>query len=162
MSSDRKKHTVQEFLVTGFFTGYLPIIPGTFGTLIGVLIYVLLSPYSLVYYIVLVVFVLLSVKLSEYAVKHIFKNKRSPHIVIDEMTGFMVAMISFPFIKGDLDSIRYLAFGFILFRLFDIWKPVNSLKLKGGVGIVLNDLMAGVFTNLFLQFLRFSPHLQLF
>ncbi len=152
-------HKIGEFLVTGFFTGYFPFFPGTIGALVGVAIYMLLSPYVLFYYLSLPLLVIAAVALSDYAEKHIFKEKGSPHIVIDEIVGFMITMISFPF-DGSIESYKYLVIGFILFRLFDIWKPypiAHTKKLEGGVGIVLGDILAAVYANLFLQFIRINP-----
>jgi phosphatidylglycerophosphatase A len=93
---------------------------------------------------------------SDYAEKHIFKIKDAPHIVIDETVGFLIAMTSFTFDRS-LESIKYLVIGFILFRAFDIFKPYpikDSQKIEGGFGIVIDDFLAAVYTNLFLQFLR--------
>lgn len=149
---------IKEFLVTGFFTGYIPFLPGTFGTLIGVAIYVMVSQYFVAYYIILVVLIVTAVPLSGFAEKKIFNKKNSPHIVIDEIAGFMLAMTTFPFWYGSFESLRYLVIGFVLFRLFDAWKlyPARHFdKLKGGYRIVADDLLAAIYTNLFLQFLRF-------
>lgn len=153
------KSRLGEFLVTGFFTGYFPVFPGTIGALVGVAIYILLSPHTLAYYLLLPLLVTAAIALSDYAIKHIFKGKDSPHIVIDEIVGFLVTMISFPF-DGSLDSYKYLVIGFILFRLFDIWKPYpisRTKSMEGGVGIVLGDILAAVYANLFLQFIRINP-----
>jgi phosphatidylglycerophosphatase A len=149
---------VREFIVTGFFTGYIPVMPGTFGTLVGVLIYVLLSKFGFFYYALIAVLLIMSVPLTDYAEKHIFHEKDSRRIVLDEVVGFLIAMVSFPF-DGSLDSIRFLVIGFLLFRLFDIWKPYpirDSQNLHGGFAVVIDDVLAAVYTNLFLQFLRLN------
>jgi phosphatidylglycerophosphatase A len=156
---------LREFLVTGFFIGYIPFFPGMFGTLMGAGIYVLLSEFAYVYYPVTALLLIIAFPLSDYAEKHIFKETNSPHIVIDEIVGFMVAMTSFPFIAkwgGPVDSvtlssIKFLVIGIILFRVFDSWKPFpikRALNIGGGAGIVLDDLIAAVYTNIMLQFLR--------
>lgn len=159
MAEESKKgflHKIQEFIATGFFIGYIPFAPGTFGTLIGVAIYIFLSPVPVVYYPLILLLLVGAVPLSDYAEKHVFKVKDSPHIVIDEVVGFLITMISFHF-TPDLSGIKYLVFGFGFFRLFDIWKPYpikKSQKLEGGLGIVIDDVLAGVYANLFMQFIR--------
>jgi phosphatidylglycerophosphatase A len=155
MKNDRFKK-FQEFLATGFFIGYLPVMPGTFGTLIGVAIFVFLSRFGAFYYILVVLTLIVAVIVSDYAEKNIFKIKDPKHIVIDEVVGYMIAMVSFQF-DASLDSIKYATIGFVLFRLFDIWKPYpirHSQDLPGGAGIVIDDILAVIYTNLFLQFLR--------
>ncbi len=160
------KHNIgkklKEMAATSFFVGYTPYIPGTMGTLVGAVIYVFLSPFIVFYYISIAVLLALAVWVSDYAEKHIFKMKDAPHIVIDETVGFLIAMISFPF-EPTLDGIRYLVIGFILFRAFDIFKPYpikDSQKIEGGFGVVIDDVLAAVYTNLFLQILRFLPSIS--
>ena len=156
---------LREFVVTGFFVGYIPIFPGLFGTLLGAGIYVIVSEFPFVYYPLTVFLLAIAFPLSDYADKHIFSEKNSPHIAIDEMVGFLVAMVSFPFVAkwgGPMDSvtlssIKFLVMGIILFRLFDSWKPFpikRVLHIGGGAGIVLDDILAAAYTNIVLQFLR--------
>jgi len=157
---NKKTFGLKKMLATGFFLGYIPFIPGTMGTLLGVVIYIFLSPYSLFYYIGIGVLIFIAIWVSDYAETHIFKIKDAPHIVIDEILGFLIAMVSFPF-DGSLESIKYLVIGFILFRVFDIFKPYpikETQKLEGGIGIVADDIMAAIYTNFFLQFLRLLPY----
>lgn len=145
-----------EFLVTGVYFGYSPIIPGTIGTIWGIVIYIFLSNKIIFYYFFLLIFIVFAVILSDYSEKNIFKIKDSPHIVIDEIAGYLITMISFKYNRS-LDSIKYLIIGFILFRIMDIMKPFpikNLQKLEGGIGIVIDDVVSGIIANLFLQFLR--------
>jgi phosphatidylglycerophosphatase A len=156
---------LREFLVTGFFIGYIPFFPGLFGTLMGAGIYVLLSQYAFVYYPATALLLIISFPLSDFAEKHIFKETNSPHIVIDEIVGFLIAMASFPFIASwggpvdsiTLSSVKFLVIGIVLFRIFDSWKPFpikRVLNIGGGAGIVLDDVIAAIYTNIMLQFLR--------
>ncbi len=148
---------IKEMVATSFFVGYSPFMPGTMGTLVGVALYIFLSTFTIYFYIlVIAVLLVIAVWVSDYAEKHIFKIKDAPHIVIDETVGFLIAMTSFTFDRS-LESIKYLVIGFILFRAFDIFKPYpirDSQKIEGGFGIVIDDFLAAVYTNLFLQFLR--------
>lgn len=149
---------LQEILATALYTGYIPFMPGTFGTIVGVVIYIFLSRYTVFYYPLLVLLVIIAVVVSDYAEKHIFKVKDPKHVVIDEVVGFLISMVSFQF-NWSLESLKYLLIGFVVFRVLDIWKPYpirQTQVLEGGLGIVIDDVLAGVYTNLFLQFLRIN------
>lgn len=132
--------------------GYVPILPGTAGTGIGVIIYlifskigVLLNPLS--YLVMLVIFVGAGVWISGRCNQY-FKGNDNSSIVIDEVGGFLIAMFALPF------SMRFLLLGFILFRTFDITKPFKIekiQKLPGGWGIMADDIAAGILANLVLQ-----------
>ncbi|MFO0752859.1 MAG: phosphatidylglycerophosphatase A [Thermodesulfovibrionales bacterium] len=81
-----------------------------------------------------------------------FGQHDSKHIVIDEFVGYLAAMLFLPL------TVPYLAASFFLFRLFDILKPppIRSIdrKVRGGVGIMLDDAAAGLCTNGLLQLWR--------
>jgi len=139
---------------TGFYTGYFPFAPATFSTLtLGIIVYLLVSLLPPLFYGMLTLIICaVAVWLSGRA-EHIFQEKDCRHIVIDELAGFLVTMFLIP--RG----LVYLASGFILFRLFDIIKPppanfFNQRK-KGGLDVVLDDLIAGVYANLVLQAVRY-------
>lgn len=143
------------FLATGGFVGYIPWARGTFGTLIGVLVFVFLSPYPIVFYILLAILLILSFPITSYAEREIFKNKDSEYIVIDEIVGYMIATIGFVFTFTP-EGITVLVLTFVIFRLFDIFKPypiVHVQSLEGGVGIVLDDVFAGIATNVVVRVL---------
>lgn len=134
---------------TGFGVGHSPIAPGTLGTLIAIPAYYFLSEIpSPLYEITLIGFFFLSVWISENA-ETFFGKKDDRRIVIDEMIGFLITMLWVP------KTIPFILTGFFLFRFFDILKPfpIRHLekRLKGGFGIVLDDVMAGVYANIVLQ-----------
>jgi len=136
-------------LATGFGVGYSPVAPGTLGTLVAVLIYYFLSEVpSPIYEITLIGFFFLSVWISENA-EIFFGKKDDQRIVIDEIMGFLITMLWVP------KTTAFIIVGFLLFRFFDILKPfpVRHLekKLKGGYGVVLDDVMAGVYANIILH-----------
>jgi phosphatidylglycerophosphatase A len=136
-------------LATGFGVGYSPIAPGTLGTLIGIPVFYFLSNISSpIYEITLVGFFFLSVWISENA-EIFFGKKDDQRIVIDEIMGFLIAMLWLP------KRILFIIVGFFLFRFFDILKPfpIRRLekKLKGGYGVVLDDVVAGTYANIALQ-----------
>ena len=137
------------FLVTGFGVGYSPVVPGTLGTLVAVPVYLLLSriPPPL-YELTLLAFFFFGTWLSDHAGRY-FGNKDDQRIVIDEIMGFLVTMLWIP--KTGLTILM----GFLIFRFFDIVKPfpirIVENKFKGGWGVVLDDVLAGIYANLCLQ-----------
>ena len=137
------------FLATGFFSGYLPGAPGTFGTLIGLPICYLLSGFQIgLSVIITVLFIGLSVALASKA-ETILAQKDPPQIVIDEIAGLMVTFVGLPF------NVQTAVLGFIIFRVFDILKPIPirwlDARIGGGRGIVVDDVVAGVYANLVLR-----------
>ena len=136
-------------LATGFGVGYSPVAPGTLGTLIAIPVYYFLSAIpSPIYEITLIGFFFLSVWISENA-EIFFGKKDDQRIVIDEMIGFLITMLWVPKVT------HFIVIGFFLFRLFDILKPfpIRRLEggLKGGFGVVLDDVIAGVYANIILH-----------
>ena len=149
-----------DFLATGFYSGKLPKMPGTWGTLAALLLvsavkFIFDPAVMQVHTIVLAVFVIaVSIYVSNKAVdlKLYGENKDPQQIVIDEFAGFFVAIAALPF--------EYFTFvaAFILFRFFDIKKiwPANKLEqLPRGYGITLDDVAAGVYSNLYIWVILF-------
>jgi phosphatidylglycerophosphatase A len=137
------------FIATGFGVGYSPIAPGTLGTLVAILVYYFLSEISPpLYEITLIGFLFLSVWVSGNA-ETFFKKKDDQRIVIDEIIGFLITTLWVP------KTIRFVIIGFFLFRFFDILKPFPIRRLekvfKGGFGVVLDDVVAGVYANIVLR-----------
>jgi phosphatidylglycerophosphatase A len=119
--------------------------------MLGVLLYFLLSCFSgSVYLLFLLGFTAVAVYVAREA-EVIFRQKDAPCIVVDEVAGLLWTMI---FVSP---AIYAVITGFILFRFFDIVKPfpVRLLedKLPGGYGVVGDDVMAGIYSNLVLQVL---------
>ena len=140
-------------LATGFGVGYSPVAPGTLGTLIAIPVYYFLSEIpSPLYEITLIGFFFLSVWVSENA-ERLFGKKDDQRIVIDEIIGFLITMLWVP------KTIRFVMIGFFLFRFFDILKPFPIRRLekrfKGGFGVVLDDVAAGVYANVVLQIVSY-------
>lgn len=140
------------FLATGFGVGYSPIAPGTLGTLVAIPVYCFLSEIpSPLYEITLVGFFFLSVWIAENA-ERFFGKKDDQRIVIDEIIGFLITMLWIP------KTVPFTIIGFFLFRFFDILKPfpIRRLEkgLKGGYGVVLDDVMAGVYANIVLHLIH--------
>ncbi len=133
---------------TGFGAGFSPIVPGTMGTLIAVPIYYFLSSiFSPLYELTLFAFFFFSSWVAGQAERY-WEKKDDRRIVIDEIMGFLVTML---WVRK---SPLFIAGGFILFRFFDILKPfpIRHLEhVKSGFGVVLDDVLAGVYANIVLQ-----------
>jgi phosphatidylglycerophosphatase A len=137
------------FLATGLLIGNVPFAPGTFGSLIGLPLAFLLSRLNLllsVSFILLFVFFAIAVA---SAAEKILSKKDPAKIVIDEIAGLMVTFAGLSF------NLRTAIAGFIIFRAFDILKPfpIRALerKVPGGGGVVLDDVLAGIYANLILR-----------
>jgi phosphatidylglycerophosphatase A len=137
------------FVATGFFIGNLPFAPGTFGSLIGLPLCFLLSRLDLLKSLIcILVFILFAMGIASAAEK-IIKQRDPGQIVIDEIAGLMVTLAGLPF------NMKTALAGFIIFRVFDILKPFPIRMLDrsvgGGSGIVLDDVMAGIYGNLIIR-----------
>ena len=136
-------------LALGFGTGCAPMMPGTIGTLIGILFYLPMQTLSWPFYVgITVVLFSLGVWLCDVTARHLGVHDHGG-IVWDEIVGFLITMTAVP------PDWRFVLLGFVLFRLFDIWKPwpISWLdrKLSGGLGIMSDDVLAGIYALLVLQ-----------
>lgn len=137
------------FLALGFGSGYMPRMPGTAGTVVGVICYLPISGLGLLAYISLVfVLFILGVALCHKTATDLAVHDHGA-IVWDEMVGYLVTMIAAP------AGWAWIIAGFVLFRLFDIWKPwpINwsDRAVSGGIGIMLDDVFAAVYAMAILQ-----------
>lgn len=145
------------FLAFGFGSGLMPKIPGTWGTLAALPLYLLMSLFSpLIYLVFIFGFFFLGVWVSEKVTQDLGQEDYSG-IVWDEIVGFLVTMFYLPF------NWLWIFAGFILFRFFDILKPgpiaLVDKHIKGGLGVMLDDLLAGIFSCAFLHILVWFLHL---
>jgi phosphatidylglycerophosphatase A len=140
------------FLATGFGSGLMPFAPGTAGTLVGVLICLLCLPMPWILRL-LFVFVLLAVSIYVAGqVEKIYQKKDDQRIVIDEIIGLQITMLPVTI------NVLNLCAGFVLFRIFDIWKPFpirNLQGLPGGWGVVADDVAAGIYAGAIMWLLKF-------
>ena len=138
-----------KFLATGFGSGFAPLAPGTAGTLVGIPLYWVFSvlPWP-IRLITVLAFTSLAWHISDET-ERLFGRKDAPCIVIDEIAGLQWTLF------GVDPTAPHVALGFVLFRLFDITKPFPARlfqeRLPGGLGVVADDLAAGVYGNLVLQ-----------
>lgn len=132
-------------------TGYIKYAPGTFGSLAGLVLWVLFVPQNYIFHLFAIVCMfIISVAFSSMA-EDIYGRKDDQRIVIDEVAGVWVALAFLP------KTILFLTLGFFLFRFFDVKKPFfikKIQKVKGGLGITIDDIAAGVCANIILQLLN--------
>ncbi|MCI5968660.1 phosphatidylglycerophosphatase A [Helicobacter sp.] len=141
------KDFLQKMFLTLFFSGLSPIAPGSIGALVALPLGFLIS-----YYIAPSTLLLSALLIAAIAIKTInaYEQQGLPHdckqIVIDELAGvwISIAMIG--------HSLFGLFLSYVLFRIFDIWKPsvIGKIdkKVKGGLGVMGDDLLAGFFAGL--------------
>lgn len=138
-------------LAIGFGSGLSPIVPGTVGTLMGILIYLTVAQLSLPIYLALtVILFFLGIGICNITAHYYFAGNKDPRAIVwDEIVGFLATM---SFIEASWFNI---ALGFFLFRFFDIVKPYPGSyvdkHMDGGLGIMLDDIVAAVYANLSLQ-----------
>ena len=142
---------IVKYFVTFFGVGLAKKAPGTWGTLATVpLVLILSAAGPVIYMSVTVLLIALAILASE-----MYEKKKGGHdhkeIVIDEVVGFLITMTWLPM------TWQSLALGFALFRLLDIWKPLPigylDKKVQGGLGVVIDDVAAGIIASLILQYL---------
>lgn len=146
--------SIQLWLAAGLGSGFLPKMPGTWGSLLALLpIYFILQSKSsflllLAFVVVCSLINLLVADAAEQA-----WGEDPGQMVIDEWAGQAVAFLGIAWMNAPI-SFALLLIGFILFRIFDILKPLGIKKLqnlKGGWGILVDDLLAGFYAMLILQ-----------
>jgi phosphatidylglycerophosphatase A len=141
------------FFSSVFGLGYVKYASGTLGSLAGILFWVLFVPDIYIFQVfVLAEIFIISVLFSSLA-EDIYNKKDDRRIVIDEVAGVWFSIAFLP------KTFMFLFLGFLLFRMFDIGKPLfigEVQKIKGGLGITIDDVIAGIFTNAILQILKFE------
>lgn len=143
----RLKDFTVKTISTFFYVGYLPFIPGTFGSIFGLFLFFLVKDSPFLYAGVTLLITVLGFSVSGQAEK-IFGQKDCRYIVIDEIAGMLLSLMFLPY------DLKLVIAGFVIFRLLDALKPypIGRLeRLKGGVGVMSDDIMAAVYTNLILQ-----------
>jgi phosphatidylglycerophosphatase A len=138
---------------TFFGVGYLPFIPGTFGSLAGLGLYFCVKDNSLLY-----LFTILLVCLAGFAscgrAEELFGKKDPKYAVIDEVAGMLISLFLVPY------AVRWVVIGFFVFRLLDTLKPFPASRfqnMRGSLGIMGDDIVAGLYCNIVLQLvLRFA------
>ncbi len=139
---------------TLFGVGLLPFAPGTWGSLFGLTLFFYTNIYLSInvqfFYFLLIAIILFAILVCYFATKELSDNEKDQKsIVIDELAGVWIAFIPVSGIVMMQDFLTYSILAFLLFRVFDIWKPYPigfiDKKIKNHIGIVLDDLVAGLY-----------------
>lgn len=144
------------FIATGCGSGFIPVSPGTFGSLVGLgIAYCLISILSFDVVMLQNSMIIVSLVLAGLGIwssnraEDIFEQKDPGQIVVDEVCG---QVITFVFVAPYLVRLgpqwRWMIAGFILFRLFDTFKPfplAHLERLSGGLGVMMDDIVAGIY-----------------
>lgn len=149
----RLSDRINLLFATGLGLGYLPGPTGTYGSLLGLLLFWLVLPAASDWILVAVAVVLfvLAVAASSRAAEQ-FHHSDPKQVVCDEICGQWVSLLYVP-VSG-----RTLLMAFLLFRFFDILKPFPARRFErfpGGWGITADDVMAGIYANAALQILLY-------
>lgn len=140
-----------EFVATGGYLGRLPKAPGTWGTIAAIPLSVFLNSFGPTVYLAATLMLIGLAIIAAQSYETLHGGHDSKEIVIDEIVGYLVAVVFLPV------TWFWLLAGFALFRFFDILKPypISYLdrNVKGGLGVVVDDLAAGLVSSLILQIL---------
>jgi len=150
---------ITKLIGTGLFSGYVPVAPGTAGSLLCCILLFFLPEVHILYKILVLVMLFFTGAVISARLEREW-GKDASKIVIDEITGMYCTMIVAP------NTLLFLGAGFLFFRFFDIVKPFPvrlGEKLKEGWGIMADDIFAGIYAALVLRlftllvdFLNFS------
>jgi phosphatidylglycerophosphatase A len=128
--------------------GYIPFAPGTWGSFVGLLFATFIDLSPMGQFLVIASGIVVGIISSDTA-EVVIGEHDSARIVIDEFVGYLVSVFYLPHTYG------FLIAGFLLFRIFDILKPfpINRINesLSGGLGIMADDLLAGIYASILLR-----------
>lgn len=144
---------VAVMLATSLGVGYIPIAPGTFGSLVGLLLWWVVPP-SAGAQLAAIVAVFVLGAWSAGVCERQFHSRDPQVVVVDEVLGVLMTLWLNPVGWGGA------LVGFVLFRLFDVLKPYPANRLEalhGGIGVMADDAMAAVYANLTLRVLLLAP-----
>jgi len=137
------------FIAQGAWSGKSPFAPGTAGTVVGVLLYLLVKGLGPAGYLAITAAVTVIGIWTAGRAEVLLNRKDAPSIVIDEIAGYLISMFLVPSGWG------FVVAAFFIFRVLDIIKPFPLYRLQdlhGGLGVMIDDVGAGIYTNIVLQF----------
>lgn len=136
-------------IATFFNIGKVPKAPGTVATLATIPLFVLMSHLPDVIYMMLTFAIVFLGIFAAQAYEAVATKHDSKEIVIDEVAGYLITMALVPC------TLKSVALGFVLFRIFDIFKPwpigMLDKKVQGGVGVMVDDIAAGIIASVIMQ-----------
>jgi phosphatidylglycerophosphatase A len=132
----------EKFIGSGFFTGYFPVASGTVGSLAAVLIYIIPGFEQLIIIIpAIIIFLVYGIFLgNKFEAEY---GKDPAQCTVDEVVGTWISLVALP------KTIGFIVAAFLIWRVLDIIKPPparNLEKLKGGLGIMIDDVVSGIYT----------------
>ena len=138
----------------GFGAGLSPFAPGTVGTLVAIPIFLLVAAFPPIIYLIFVTTLFFAGCWTAGQTANVLNVHDHPGIVIDEIVGYLITMLFVPV------TWYWMLLGFLLFRLFDIWKPwpisIIDRRIQGGLGIMLDDVLAAFYSLLSLHLVIWS------
>ena len=148
-----------QLIATGFGSGYSPIAPGTAGALLAMLIwwrYAAFTDYATIQWITAILVILFTVLgIWSASVSEKYWGEDPSRVVIDEMVGTWIALLAVP----ENGHWGYMLAAFLLFRLFDIWKPLGIRKMEKlpkGYGIMADDILSGIYGYIVIYLYRLA------
>jgi phosphatidylglycerophosphatase A len=157
MKRSSPTHFFPRVIATVGFIGYSPVAPGTMGSLATALVFLLFPSYLSSW--PLAIGLLLLFAIAVWSAQQMAASGNAPsgkidpqEVVIDEVMGMAVTLAFVPL------NVKTIGLGFLLFRIFDVTKPFparRSEKLPGGWGIVMDDVVAGIYANFSLQIIKY-------
>ncbi|NOQ45430.1 MAG: phosphatidylglycerophosphatase A [Desulfobulbaceae bacterium] len=137
------------FIATGAYSGYLPKAPGTWGSIFGVLLWLIVRRLTLTPYLGVIIALFVIGTICAGAAEKLVDRGDPGLVVIDEIVGQLIALTAVPAHPVAIIT------GFALFRVFDILKPFPvgwlDQHIHGGLGIMLDDVAAGLYALLVMQ-----------
>ena len=142
---------VYYWIATVFFIGHLPLASGTWGSAAALITWYFIPEMNLIVFSSVIIILFILGLISAKKVAEHENNRDPPKVVIDEWVGMWIALLIVP------KTWQWITGSFLLFRFFDISKlfPMRQIeKLKKGWGIMLDDVVAGIYTLLILLIIR--------
>jgi phosphatidylglycerophosphatase A len=155
-TSTAKVPFLARVFASAFFSGYSPVASGTVGSAVGLAIY-FIPGFEHPYVIMPVAFVVFLVGIKTAEIMEAHYGHDPAEVTVDEVLGMWMSLILLP------KNLALAGVAFILFRLFDIVKPFPAKKfdaVKGGAGIMLDDLVAAAYTNIIIHLLLLIPFVR--
>jgi phosphatidylglycerophosphatase A len=152
----RNVHPVVRFFASGFFSGYSPYVPGTVGSAAGLILYAIPGFENPLFLCTVIVVTLVLGIFASGTMEERYGHDPSV-VTIDEVAGMWISLLFLP--KNTIVALA----AFFVFRFFDILKPQPAClfdKMQGGVGIMMDDVVAGVYANLLVHLFLFIPFLR--
>jgi phosphatidylglycerophosphatase A len=137
---------VKYLIATGFGIGFIPLIPGTAGSIAALFLFIIIPVNDYIWLTICILMFFLGIWVSGEVEKN--EGKDPKIVVIDEFVGQWIALLFLPRITWIFIA------GFVIFRILDIIKPFPAAdfeEIEGGSGILLDDVIAGIYTNIALH-----------